>query len=58
MKRNWSDLENDEIRALWQSYLSYEESHNDMLRTREPVVFRLTFTEIIKLVKELLIRLR
>ncbi len=60
MNRNWKDLQNDEIFAVWKEYL-----RSDGLGSCDPLRFdsirskpvRLTPMEIIRLVDELLDRL-
>jgi hypothetical protein len=60
MSRNWKDLKNDEIWAIWKEYLRteglgcYDPLKIDCIRSK-PV--RLTPMEIIRLVDELIDRL-
>lgn len=58
--RNWGDLQNDEIYAIWNQYLKFEGFSNgdplclDRIKSRP---MRLTLIEIVRLVDELLKRL-
>lgn len=58
MSREWDKFKNDEIFAIWHSYISTEFG-GDPLCLRRPFkqAIRLTPMEIIKLVEELLNRL-
>lgn len=58
MSRDWTKFENDEIYAIWHSYIKTEFG-NDPLFLGRPFnqAIRLTSMEIIRLVEELLNRL-
>ena len=58
--RNWKDLQNDEIYAIWYAYLRYErlDYHDPLnMQSLQSRPMRLTPLEIIKLVDELMNRL-
>jgi len=56
--RNWQELQNDEIAAIWSQYLKHEGCYNGCFEAMDyrGKPMRLTFSEIVRLVDVLLTR--
>lgn len=57
MSRNWDDLENDELYAIWNAYLKSEDNFNNSYHLENPKPMRLTHRDIVQMINLLFERL-